>query len=849
MLALARLLPLRALRARPLRSLLSAIGIGAGVALVLAIQLINAAITDSIRGSVDAVAGRAAAEVVGPAEGGVPLEVVTRLKALPDAEAAVGLLRADGVAYAGSRRVVVTVLGVGADVTSLAPPGEPVRLDGNPLTLSRGLVVSESLAARLHIGLGGRMQVTARAARLDREVTGILRGGPLAAGDVALLPLDAAMSAFGVDAVDAVLVVPRTGVAATELRRAVHDAVPSTLTVREPLARVAQTDKLMRGLRQLLTLASTVALFVGVFVVYNTMTMATTERRRELALLRALGLRRRDEARLLYVEAGALGVAGGVFGLAGGVLLARVLVARVASGYAVLVSLPPVHVHPRAGLLGLAFAAGLAASLVASVLPARRIRLLPPVEGMRAGAPTEDVGEAGRWTGRRAAAVALPSLALGAAAMAVFILRRAAVGWAVVGLAGLLGALAAAVPVVVPWVVRRGFGPLLARSPLVGRLAGDSMLRTPRRTSYTVGSLLITLMLVVGMGGALGSFRASLDRLIGVTARADVYVVPRDEFTTSLPSRLIDDVRASAAVQSAWRFRISSVLWDGQAVALETFDMAAYRQVGSLLLTAGDVGRAFDAQVAGTGIVVSEALAADRDLKVGDPVTLPSGSATRTPPGGTRMTVVGIATDFLPQGAFYLDWRVAERLYGDPGAASFGVVAKRGQLTAAREQVASVMRDHGVDVRLQTRRERAANVTSGIDRTFALADGVQLAGLLVAAIAVVNTLLMTVVERRREIGVLRALGLLRRQVRRLILTEAAVMGVVGGSLAAVSGYALSLLIIKAMEVGNRWTQVPYVPWPAMLLAPVGAAAVAVVGGVWPARRAAATHIVDAIRSE
>ena len=844
---LGRLLALRSLRARPLRSVLSCIGIGAGVALVLAIQLINTAIADSVRSTVDAVAGRAQAEVAAPTDGGVDESVVTRLAALPSVDVAVGIVRADGVLATTDKRRVVTLLGVPANYQALAPAALPTTLDGSfGGSGASGVVLPAGLARGLGVAAGDRLTLAVRTARADVLVTGILRGDAASdsAAGIALMALPEAQRILGLDGrVDQALVVPRDPRAGPALRREIAETLPAGLTVRSPAARATQTDRILRGIRQLLTLASTVALFVGMFVVYNTMAMATTERRRELALLQALGLRRREEERLIYLEAGLLGVGGALLGVGAGYALARLLVARVAEGYAVLIVLPPVRVRPSVVVLALAFASGVVAAVVAAILPARRLRALPPVEGMRAGTPTEDHGEATPALSR-VMAVAVPAVLAGVASMAVFLtVAGDQVGFAVAGLAALMLALAAVIPIVVPAVLRVAVSPVLRRSPLVGHLAEQSLLRAPRRTSFTTGALLITLMLVVGMGGALGSFRRSLDQLIGVVARGDVYVVAEDVGTTSLPSDLAADIAAVDGVAAVWRFRFQGVLWGDDQVALQSWDMAPYRKVGGLILESGELEAAWDAVIAGTGVVVSTTLAADRDLAVGDRVELPA------PGGPVAFDVVGVSTDFLPQGTFLLDWDTATRLYGDAGAASIAVVGEAGRIGDVRSGITAAAARRGVPVKLETREQRAGAVLGGIDRTFALADGVQLAGLVVALIAVLNTLLMTVVERHREIGMLRALGLLRRQVRRLVMAEALVIGLVGGTLAAAAGYVLSLLVTRAMEVGNRWSQVPFVPWRAMLLAPVAAAVVAALGGWWPAARAARVEIVEAIRSE
>jgi putative ABC transport system permease protein len=845
---LGRLVALRSLTARPLRSLLSCVGIGAGVALVLAIQLVNGAVVASVRGSVDAVAGRAVAEVVAPTDGGVSEATLPPLRAVPGVAAVVGVVRADGTITVGADERVITLLGVPGDYDQLAPAGRPARLEGGfGPPGSASVVLPDGLAARLGVGIGDAVRLAVRSERREVRVSGILRGGDLTrsdAGNVALMALPEAQALLRTPRMlDAAFVVAADAADADRVRAAAAETVGPGLTVREPAARAGQSARVLRGISQLLTLASTVALFVGMFVVYNTMSMATTERRRELALLRALGLRRREEERLLYLEAALLGVGGGLAGLAGGYALARLLVGRVTEGYALLLTLPPVRVEPRPGLLVAAFLAGVVAAVVAAVLPARRMRRVPPVEGMRAGTPTEDVSEETRWGWRAAGRVGLPALGAGLACMAVFLtVAGDQVGWAVAGLTGLMVTLAAVVPVVVPRVVAVVARPLLARSPLVARLAETSLQRTPRRTSYTVGALLVTLMLVIGLGGALTSFRVSLDRLIAVVARADVYVVAGESLTTTIPSDVATDLRARPEIGAVWRYRFTPVLWDGSQVALQAWDMTPFRTRASLVLESGDAERALDETIAGRATIVSTTLARDRGLSVGDTVAIP------TPRGPVELAVAGIATDFLPQGTFYLDWDEAVARYGDAGTGSVAVVAS-GSVAAARRAVREVLATRGLEADLQSRAERADAVLSGIDRTFALADGVQLAGLLVALVAVVNTLLMTVVERKRELGTLRALGLLRRQVRRLVMTEALVIGVVGGLLAAVAGFALSLFVTTAMEVGNGWSQVTVVPWRAMLLAPVAAGLVAAVGGWWPARRAARIPVVEAIRSE
>lgn len=882
---------LRSLRARPARTGLTVAGIALGVAVLLAGLATNSGIEASIERTVGLLVGRADLRIEAFTEQGL------------SAQSAVAIERTPGVAVVAPAIVRRTYLTPTIGRPELAPPVDLVGIDPaaeprvRDLVLSRGspllagdesmALVTERLAREDGIDLGSDLTLLGVGAPVRVRVVGILEGdGPVVesagrtvvvpiltadrlqsgteggGGDSGLPPLEgtpdgaasggasaepltpdpSAPDPAGQVAID----LPATGMSRLDVVVAsgadpavVADAIEAALVfepyvLERPADVAAGLHASTSDFRATTGLLAAVALFAGAFLIANTLAMTVVERIRELGLLRAAGATRGQILRLVTVQAIALGAVGSLIGVAGGSLLAFAIVSSLRSVGSVPVDRPDLS----AGILGVAFVAGLGVTVLAAVDPARRAAALSPVEALRVrGAGRGRVATRILWLVAVLAVVALTgSLALPAGTPPEGSGRSLAV------YALLLVAVLAAPVLLVPlgrvagWVFR----PLLR---LEERLARAAIARDRGRSSITVGALIVGLAMIVALGTVARNARGA------ATAWLED-VVPGDEVLTAIAPVPLDeaspeaDLEAIEGVVRASPIATFSLAYGGQRLGGAALVGADLAEDGRLRFVAGDRDRALAALDAGGVAIVPRAIADRLGLVIDDLIAAPTSDGSLV-----ELRVVGIVERSLPAGAgdaVILGWNDALTWFGVRGADAFAIRYAPDAPAAAAGSVAAIAMERALTVNPIERVEGA--VTTALDRVFGLFDLLAFAAVVVAALGIVNTLSMDVWERVREIGVLRATGMTRRQVWRVVMVEAGILGIVAVLVGVVFGLGVGALLI--VTAGGRVRDVPFeLPWPTLALALALGVGLAMLAAAWPARIASRIAIVQAVRSE
>ncbi len=836
----------RSLTARRLRSLLTTFGIALGVAVLAAAVVTSESIAASIDRTVVDVVGRADLTVAAFGDAGLSETSIDAIRALPGVRIAAPTIQrrtylAPGSLPAGTSAAAAPVAVLGIDPvldpqvrdlavirgSGLARPDEASALISETLAAATGLDVGSA------IGLNGAASAAPETGQL--RVIGILRGdGPVvgAAGRVVVIPVERARTLFAMSGVTALGLVLRPGTASDTVATALEGAAREPYVLSTPADLADALRASTEDFRATMALISAVALFAGAFLIFNTLSMTVADRVRDVALLRAAGATRRQVAGVVLAGAVTLGLVGSIVGVGLGLLLAVFAggFVRSAFGLEAAFRVPPLG-------LGLAALVGVLVALAAAVEPAIRASRIPPVEALRArGQPGIEGRARLRWLTIVAAVVAVVGTLLWPRGAADPGLVRP---FAVYGVM-LLVALAS------PWLL----GPLgrLAGIPfgwiagLEERLARGALARDRSRTALTVGALTVGLALVVAIGSvALDARVAATDWLVGV--------VPGDEILTTVTPVALDqggplpDLRAIGGVERVSPIATFAVAYRGlrlDAAAVNGSDMAAD---GRLTFVSGDRSQALAALDRGGTVVLPQAQAERLGLSVGSSMDLSAGSGP-----GAALTVAGIVERGLPgQGgeALLVGWGDATARFGVRGADALAVRYRVGGAPDAQAKVAALARSLGLQPVPLERVEGA--VSDALDRVFGLFDVLALIAVVVAALGIVNTLTMDVVERVREIGILRATGMTRRQVGRMVVVEAGIIGLVGAVLGIVTGLiAAALMVVLA---GTRTAFALAVPWPTVVLALVLGVGLAMLAAYYPARVAGRLSIVRAVQAE
>lgn len=833
----------RTLVVRPLRTILTIVGIALGVGVLVAALILNAGLDAAAEQSIRDQLGSTAVRVSAFEESGLSTASLTALATTPGVAVVAPELERrtypvpDPAAGSGPP-APVTVIGVD-------PAADPSLHDrplasGSALPVGGGdmALVSDALARGDGLSVGSTVTLNGSAESGPRpfRVVGILAavpGDPDPAGRSVVIPLQAAQTLFSTAAVSRadLGLTPGGSVSAVEgeLERRLS-AEPYTLST--PADLIAGLRASTVDFRATIALVAAVALFGGAFVIFNTLAMTVAERARDMGLLRAAGMTRRQVTLLVLISAGHLGIAGVVLGLAAGIGLAAVVTTVFSPGGGVL-GIRELVIPPAGLLLGALL--GFGVTIAAALEPALRAARISPVAALTARLEQTAVLRARlRWLTLVFVVVGVAGVALwpGAAEGSAGLLRPLAVYALLLGVALVSPFLVGPLGVLVGAVAR----PFL---PAEERLTRSALIRDPSRTALTVGSLAVALAVLVALGGVAATTRQAATAWL-------TEVVPGEALLTSIRPVALDEPQLADLAAVPGVARLSPIGRFGVSVGGQRLDAAAVVGAdllsdGRLVLSAGDRAVALAALDAGGAVILPAAVADRLGLPLGGSLQVRAGREI------TALRVVGIAARTIPGTsgeAVLVGWKDATGRLGVTGADVFAVRYEPGQAATAAAVLDPLARADALEP--SSLEALAGTIGASVDRLFALLTALAAVALIVAGLGIVNTLTMNVLERVRELGFLRAAGLTRRQARRLVMLEAAVLGAVGAMIGVVAGIVAGA-ILAALGAGPGVTYDP--GWASIGLALVGGVALAVFASAWPAILAARIEIVRAVQYE
>ena len=828
----------RSLRARSLRTLLSALGIALGVAVLFAGLATNAGIDAAVDSTVSDLAGRAQLRVTALGERGLGPETLQTIAETPGVAVTAPALQRR--TYLGADFESGQVLPPPVTVLGVDPAAEPQLHDLRLIAGSMlreptepSAMISQRLAEEDALGLGSSLTMQGVGDRVSYRVIGILDGdGPLngAFGRIVVVPLRTAQAVFGETAVTRVDLGLEAGADAATVSTALESRLrlePYLLSTPQAIAAALRGST--SEFQATISLIAAIALFAGAFLVFNTLSMTVVEQVREVGLLRAAGATRRQVTRYMLTQAAALGVMGSLAGIGLGAVLAAAMVDYVRTIGSVTLQRPAIP----PGTVVAALLVGLGVTLAAALEPARRAGRIQPVEALKARLTTPAARDARlRWLAAVFVVVALVGLLVSP--------RGAGIVQPLVIYAILLGG-TLLIPFVLPAIARVAGIPFAIALRFEERLARASVIRDPSRTALTLGALTIGLGMIVALGGVGQHARAAAsawiaDVIPGELILTSIRPVANDE---GVDTEILAAVPGIARISPIANFDIAINGSRVDAAAVVGSDLAAD---GRLRFTAGDRNIALASLDAGGAAVVPASLAGRFKLVVNQVLTVPT--ATGEP---LDLRIAGIVERSIPGSSgesILVGWSDAKVL-GVAGADAFAVRFAAAASAGTRESLRDVATTYALDVVPIDRISGAVDVALG--RIFGLFDALAAVAVLIAALGIVNTLTMNVIERVREIGVLRAVGMTRRQVWRSVVLEAGILGLAGALLGIVLGLLVGALLV--ILPGGRLDVAAGIPWQVVGLSLILGVVVAMLSAAYPARLAARLPIVRAVQFE
>ena len=865
------------LSTHPGRMLLTVIGVGLGVAATIAVQTANVNVLRTFQDSVLSVAGPVTLEI-SAGELGMDERLIAAVRAVGGVDSARPVVEV-GARVAG-RPQSFLILGLdlldelnavqGRLPAAVEDSGHPGVGDGMEGFLApNGLMVGQGLALELGVGprdilnldVGGREVSVLITSVMGRQASGISAWDRLAVMDIA-----AFQRTFGlIGRLDRIDLVTEPSFSVGHVAEAITTILPPAVTVRRPIQRSRQVESMVGAFQLNLSVLSMVGLLVGIFLIYNTVSFTVAQRRREVGILRAIGMSEPMVVGLFLAEAGVVGVVGGVLGGSLGLVLGNVLVGLVGR------TIQDLYVSMADAPTTFGFPPGSVRLLIEAIVIGGGVSILGAL------GPSLDAGRtqvvAALAPGEYDVAQRVRAASLGAVGGGLLLFS---LGCAFAGPVGgvpvfgylatfcLLAGLSCLVPILMQWVCRTRELGTTSHAPSAPSLGGairhiarEQTTRGIGRNAVTVSAFLVGVAIMVGVMVMIRSFRDTVEIWIDQTVMADFIVAPAGwphvvrggASSQALPGIWRTRLAGSAHVAAVDAYRDVRIELEGRPIALVSRDLALHAARSRYLFLDGDSAAILTRAAAGEGAILSEVVANHLQVVRGSQLSIP------TPMGVKSLPVLGIFYDYATDGGkIVIDRSLYQHWWNDECVTVFPVYIDPGvDLDQARAALLHAVADgsHGtLAPTVISNGELRREILRIFDRTFTLTYVLEAIAVIIAMLGIINTLVTSVVERRRELATLQALGSSRGQITALILWEAGYLGLLGTAMGLVGGLALAWILIRVINRQSfGWTI--QVSWPLGLMAQVAVLALvaSLLAGFWPARWAARQPLIEGLRYE
>ncbi|HEY6962442.1 MAG TPA: FtsX-like permease family protein [Gaiellaceae bacterium] len=842
---------------RKLRTALTAFAVVLGVAIVSGTLVLtgsidkafNSIFNDVRAGSDVVVTGKSAFDLSqgqGSFAPTFPQSVLRQVRALKDVRVADGEVNSDSALLVDRNGKAIVFGGapnLGFSIENPDSPFNPLALVSGSWPRGQQVVIDANTAAKKHLAPGDTVGVQAEGPVQQFTISGVVKfGGSSSLGGATLAGFDlrTAQRVFGKPGrLDEIAVAAKPGVSQQQILQEVRAVLPPTAQARTGTAQAAEdakgTDSFISFLRDFLLAFGGIALFVGSFVIANSLSITIAQRTRELATLRTLGANRRQVLTTIVVEALVMGVVASLTGLFAGLGLAKLLFKLFdAVGF----TLPNSGIIFPASTVVIALAAGIVVTLIASVRPALRATRVPPIAAVREGA---ELPQSRFARFRTAGSAALTALGFAAVAYGLFKPHLGTKGvLASMGLGALLlfiGVSMLSVRFIRPLAGFLGW-PASRMGGAAGALARDNARRNPQRTASTAAALMIGLALVtlvaVLAAGITSSFRGAVD---DIWKNADYAVTAQNNFTP-IPPAAANAAAKSSIVEGVGNVRTGNASAFGKAF----FATAVNPQAATMFHLDWTLGSDRTiAALGANGAFVDKDYAKAHHLSAGSPVRL-----TFTDGSTQTFRVRGIfdpPAGGSPFGRVTVSQATWDRHNASPRNLYTFVRVRGGQSDANLKALQAQLKPYP-NAKVQTRQQFIDNQISGLNSVLNILYVLLALSVIVSLFGIVNTLVLTVYERTREIGMLRAIGMTRRQVRRMIRHESVITALIGGILGIALGIVLGALLVSRVDFISFT-----VPTGSLIVFAIMTIVVGILAAIFPARRAARLNVLEALQYE
>ncbi|MBX9689775.1 MAG: ABC transporter permease [Candidatus Obscuribacterales bacterium] len=845
---------LRELLKNRVRSLLTVLGIALGVAVMLAINLANTTALNKFQESLDLISGKTTLSLKARTDADFDQAALARMSMLWEQGIKFTPVIEQLAVSAAAPHEVIQVLGLDMladrDFRSQSlSSAKSSDYSGFDIFRLRHAYVGSSLASKYGLKSGDSFELLINDRQEKIIVQAVLADegvGRVFSGNVIVMDIGCAQELFSmkerISRVD--MICPEEKIA--YISSALEKVLPSGLVVERPSRRGAQVEKMLRSFQYNLTALSLIALLVGMFLIYNTMSIGIIRRRWQIGTLRALGVSGPMIFRLFCCEALILGSCGAALGVLTGWGFARyalVAVSRtVQSHYA---DLPPSELVWQPQIFVLAFGLGLFLTVLAAMGPAQEAVAIPPAEAARrASYEMKILGLAPRLALLGLLLLFLSVLAAFQPAIAGFpFFGYAAAALAVFGTAALT-------PICLDSSLKALARFLAGFLGMEARLAALSLHGALGRTSVTVASLMVGISMMVSLAVMIGSFRHTVITWVGQTLKADLWLEPASRAASrragNLSYELVERIRQIKEIAAVDAFIEFPIEYENEPCNLGAGELDVMEKFGNLMFVNGEQSSKVLSRIRGKdSVIISESFALKHHKRSGDTLFLDSLS------GKFPVKVEGIYYDYASDTGFIVLPRESFlKHFEERPATTLAIFLKSGvSAEAVRQSIFAAMPANG-RLNIRTNKELKEEVLRVFDNTFSITYALHAISIVVAILGVMNALFALTMESRKDLGIIKYLGASELQMKKLVLIQAGILGTLGNAGGLLVGSVLSLLLIHVINKQSfGWTIQLDLPFDFLLESFALIFFCSLLAGVIPARLAAKTPAPEVVRSE
>ncbi len=847
---------------RPLQSIFLIVGVAIGVAMIVAIDLANGSANRAFVLGTEQITGRATHQIVGGPDG-LDAAVYIRLRrelgfrlSAPVVESYVSVPQLDAQPM---RLLGIDPFAEPPFRSYLGGGGQPANaalIDGVGDYLSPFLVqpktvlIGQSVADRYGLQPGQDLPVRIGARQEMLTIIGLLAPSDelsrRALDGLLIVDISTAQEVLGkvgrLDRIDLIISTDAEGAAHLDEISAI---LPPGVRIVPPSARTGTVEEMTAAFRLNLTALSLLALVVGMFLIYNTVSFSVVQRRPVIGILRALGVTRREIFAMILTEASYLGLIGTALGLALGVLMGRGAVQAVTQTINDLFFVAAVRdADIPVWTLSKGALSGIGAALLAAAVPAYEATSVPPAGAMQ----RSDLEGKARQ--------ALPRITVAGAVLCLIGTGMLIPEWnlvvAFVGLFAVILGMALLTPgltlLLMDGLQRR----LSSRLGILTRMAPRNIVRSLSRTSVAIAALMVAVSVIIGVGVMIVSFRLTVEQWLDEILQADIFVsapaLGPNRSSATLEPTLLDELTAFPSIadfSTSREVEVAATMPDGTQTDV---------QVAAVLRDLAGEDRRYIAAVGNTvatwramedgGVVVNETMANRFDLRVGQTLQL------LTDAGAQDFPLVGVTYDFDVHPTLLMTDSSYRRNWNDSAISTIALFVEPG--VSVDETVNALRRAFAgkAELLINSNRGVRRNALEVFDRTFAITVALRLLATLVAFVGILSTLMSLQLERAREIGVMRATGMTRRQLWGLTLLETGLLGTSAGLVAMPTGFILALILVYIINLRSfGWTLSMQLHAGEFTQAFLVAVAAALLAGLYPAWRMCKVDPAEALRME